>query len=99
MTVRRQLKECKGAGCVLQTEVTQEQSMALVEYIAHLSLKDWAAVPEDLRRLGFISADAPDSSVIAEPLGRILGQISLGASPTPAVYLSVSASHCRMQVG
>ena len=70
--------------CVLQTEVTQEQSMALVEYIAHLSLRDWAAVPEDLRRLGFISADAPDSSVIAEPLGRILGQISIGAAPPPA---------------
>lgn len=52
--------------------------MALVEYIAHLSLQDWAAVPEDLRRLGFISADAPDSSVIAEPLGRVLSQLSVG---------------------
>jgi hypothetical protein len=59
--------------------------MALVEYIAHLSLRDWAAVPEDLRRLGFISADAPDSSVIAEPLGRILGQISVGAARPPGV--------------
>lgn len=52
--------------------------MALVEYIAHLSLRDWAAVPEDLRRLGFIRPEAPDSSVIAEPLGRILTQLSVG---------------------
>jgi hypothetical protein len=77
---------------VLQTEVTQEQSMALVEYIAHLSLRDWAAVPEDLRRLGFISADAPDSSVIAEPLGRILGQISIGDYPGPAAPVSTRHS-------
>ena len=35
-------------------------------------------MPEDLRKLGFISGDAPDSSVIAEPLGRILTQLSAG---------------------
>jgi hypothetical protein len=67
--------------------------MALVEYIAHLSLRDWAAVPEDLRRLGFISADAPDSSVIAEPLGRILGQISLGNLLPSAVLRVLILSH------
>ena len=73
--------------------------MALVEYIAHLSLKDWAAVPEDLRRLGFISADAPDSSVIAEPLGRILGQISLGAAPPTAATILQASIHCRLHYG
>ena len=42
------------------------------------SRQDWAAVPNDLRKLGFIREDAPDSSAIAEPLGRILSQLSVG---------------------
>ena len=36
----------------LMTDVTPEQSLALVEYIAHLSVQDWNAVTGDLRRLG-----------------------------------------------
>jgi aarF domain-containing kinase len=36
------------------TDVTPEQSIALVEYIAHLSAKDWEAVTRDLVTLGFI---------------------------------------------
>jgi aarF domain-containing kinase len=49
-----------GAGkiCILDfglmTDVTPEQSIALVEYIAHLSAKDWEAVTRDLVTLGFI---------------------------------------------
>lgn len=37
-------------GCNLQ--VTPQQSLALVEYIAHLSVQDWTAVTSDLQRLG-----------------------------------------------
>lgn len=62
----------------LMTDVTPQQSMALVEYISHLSVQDWASVPDDLRKLGFIAADAPDASAMVEPLGRILTQLSAG---------------------
>lgn len=40
--------------------------------------QDWASVPEDLRKLGFIREDAPNSDAIAEPLGRVLTQLSAG---------------------
>lgn len=36
----------------LITEVTQEQQIALVEYIAHLTCEDWEAVSNDLVALG-----------------------------------------------
>ena len=39
-------------------QVTPEQSLALVEYIAHLSVEDWDHVAEDLRKLGFIPPGA-----------------------------------------
>ena len=37
-------------------QVTPEQSLALVEYIAHLSVQDWNGIALDLRKLGFIPA-------------------------------------------
>eukprot|EP00983_Pelagomonas_calceolata_P081622 1155635-Pelagomonas_calceolata.AAC.5 len=36
----------------LITEVTEEQQIALVEYIAHLTCEDWEAVSNDLVCLG-----------------------------------------------
>ena len=48
----------------LMTEVTPEQSIALVEYIAHLSVEDWDAVAVDLRKLGFIPPGGPERSNI-----------------------------------
>ena len=36
----------------LITEVTEEQQIALVEYIAHLTCEDWVAVSNDLVALG-----------------------------------------------
>ncbi|KAF8071031.1 aarF domain-containing protein kinase [Scenedesmus sp. PABB004] len=64
----------------LMTEVTPEQRIALVEYIAHLSTQDWDNVARDLQTLGFIPADAGDPVALgmAEPLGRILVQLSGG---------------------
>ena len=35
------------------TEVAPERRLALVEYIAHLSVQDWAGVAKDLVNLGF----------------------------------------------
>ena len=37
-------------------QVTPEQSLALVEYIAHLSVQDWNGIARDLRKLGFVPA-------------------------------------------
>lgn len=37
-------------------QVTPEQSLALVEYIAHLSVEDWDGIARDLRKLGFVPA-------------------------------------------
>jgi predicted unusual protein kinase regulating ubiquinone biosynthesis (AarF/ABC1/UbiB family) len=36
----------------LTTEVAEEQRIALVEYIAHLTCEDWEAVSNDLVLLG-----------------------------------------------
>ncbi len=36
----------------LMTEVTEEQRIALVEYIAHLTVEDWESVAQDLVTLG-----------------------------------------------
>ena len=52
----------------LMTEVTPEQSIALVEYISHLSVEDWDAVAVDLRRLGFIPPGGPGGASVCETL-------------------------------
>lgn len=36
----------------LMTEVSEDQRIALVEYIAHLTLEDWEGVARDLVHLG-----------------------------------------------
>ncbi|KAL0055837.1 hypothetical protein WJX82_004897 [Trebouxia sp. C0006] len=64
----------------LMTEVTPKQSLALVEYIAHLSVEDWNGIARDLRKLGFVPADAPEMAELGliAPLGNILSQLSQG---------------------
>lgn len=63
----------------LMTEVTEDQRLALVEYIAHLCTEDWANVALDLQRLGFIPADVDTQRAgLVEPLGRILKQLTGG---------------------
>ena len=48
----------------LHVQVTPQQSLALVEYIAHLSVQDWTAVTGDLQRLG--SAHNPTLHALTE---------------------------------
>lgn len=43
---------------MVNMQVTPEQSLALVEYIAHLSVEDWDGIAGDLRKLGFVPAGA-----------------------------------------
>lgn len=61
----------------LMGEVTEEQRNTLVEFIAHLSNKDWPNVIVSLNKLGFIPDDAPDpdEAGITHMLGTIMGQI------------------------
>ncbi len=51
------LRTADGKICVLDfglmTEVAPERRIALVEYIAHLSVQDWNGVARDLVNLGF----------------------------------------------
>lgn len=51
------LRTADGRICILDfglmTEVAPERRLALVEYIAHLSVQDWAGVARDLVGLGF----------------------------------------------
>ncbi len=43
----------------LSLQVTPDQSIALVEYIAHLSVEDWDMIPYDLAQLGFLPPGDP----------------------------------------
>jgi len=45
-------------------QVTPEQSLALVEYIAHLSVEDWNGIARDLRKLGFVPAGMPPAIIL-----------------------------------
>jgi hypothetical protein len=51
------LRTVDGRICILDfgmmTEVAPERQLALVEYIAHLSVQDWPGVARDLVKLGF----------------------------------------------
>eukprot|EP00878_Enallax_costatus_P013271 GHUV01013874.1.p1 GENE.GHUV01013874.1~~GHUV01013874.1.p1 ORF type:complete len:1255 (+),score=498.10 GHUV01013874.1:389-4153(+) len=82
------IRTTDGKICVLDfglmTEVTPEQRIALVEYISHLTTQDWENVARDLQTLGFIPADAGDPVAMgmAEPLGKILIQLSGGGGAT-----------------
>ena len=42
----------------MMTQIPPERSIALVEYIAHLSVRDWTSVAYDLSNLGFVPPGA-----------------------------------------
>ncbi|CAN0257094.1 unnamed protein product [Pylaiella littoralis] len=75
-----------GTLCVLDfglmTEVTKEQSYALLEYVVHLIAKDYPATLEDLIILGFISpevGDDPEKVALVVPLlAKVMEQLSEG---------------------
>lgn len=63
---------------MVAVQVTPEQSLALVEYIAHLSVEDWDGIARDLRNLGFVPA-GEDSSIRQSA-------DSCGCHPGPALH-------------
>ncbi|CAM9549029.1 unnamed protein product, partial [Hapterophycus canaliculatus] len=75
-----------GTLCVLDfglmTEVTEEQSYALLEYVIHLIAKDYPATLEDLIILGFISPEVGDDpekvDLVVPLLAKVMEQLSEG---------------------
>ncbi|KAK9866008.1 hypothetical protein WJX84_009124 [Apatococcus fuscideae] len=77
------LRTPEGKICILDfgmmTQVTPDQSIALVEYIAHLSVEDWDMIPYDLAQLGFLPPGVdPVKSGLIGPLSSILTQLVRG---------------------
>jgi aarF domain-containing kinase len=55
-------------------QVTPEQSLALVEYIAHLSVEDWNGIARDLRKLGFVPAGMQPAIILVSCHKKKQGQ-------------------------
>ena len=66
-------------------QVTPEQSLALVEYIAHLSVSDWNGIARDLRALGFVPPG--DLSLQMQSSLVILGCDKLNSKTMLALHL------------
>lgn len=66
----------------LMTEVTEDQRLALVEYVTHLSAKEYSNTLGDLVKLGFIpeevQSDPEKRDIVAPLLGSVLEQLSQG---------------------
>mmetsp|Transcript_16307 Transcript_16307/g.35263 ORF Transcript_16307/g.35263 Transcript_16307/m.35263 type:complete len:1034 (+) Transcript_16307:166-3267(+) len=64
----------------LMTEVTEDQRITLVEFIAHLTMEDWEGVAQDLVGLGFMPEGMPKDAhtKIAPLLQQVMGQIVRG---------------------
>ncbi|KAL4854874.1 Protein ACTIVITY OF BC1 COMPLEX KINASE 3 [Chlorella vulgaris] len=58
-------------------EVPADYSLALLEYIAHLSVGDWDSLADDLVALGFVDS-IQDKGKLVGPLGIILTELSAG---------------------
>ncbi|KAF5827894.1 ABC1 family-domain-containing protein [Dunaliella salina] len=69
----------------LITEVTEEQQVALVEYIAHLTCEDWEAVSHDLVSLGFMPEGMPADAV--QVVAPIMEKILIFISPANIVQV------------
>ncbi|CAN0085410.1 unnamed protein product, partial [Discosporangium mesarthrocarpum] len=66
----------------LMTEVAEDQRYALLEYVSHLTAKDYEATLNDLIVLGFIpkeiGEDPEKAAIVAPLLGTVLEQLSNG---------------------
>eukprot|EP00611_Tribonema_gayanum_P008597 TRINITY_DN18194_c0_g1_i1.p1 TRINITY_DN18194_c0_g1~~TRINITY_DN18194_c0_g1_i1.p1 ORF type:complete len:1066 (+),score=380.32 TRINITY_DN18194_c0_g1_i1:141-3200(+) len=66
----------------LMTEVTEEQRYALVEYVIHLTSKDYDATLQDLITLQFIDArvgaDPQKAALVVPLLAKVMEQLSEG---------------------
>ncbi|PSC69658.1 putative aarF domain-containing kinase chloroplastic [Micractinium conductrix] len=58
-------------------EIPRDYALALMEYIAHLSVGDWDSLVDDLVALGFVDS-VEDKQLLVGPLGAILTQLTAG---------------------
>ncbi|CEM00531.1 unnamed protein product [Vitrella brassicaformis CCMP3155] len=80
------LRTADGRLCVLDfglmTEIKPDQRVALVEYVAHLSARDYDKALNDLITLGFIppeiGADPEKRAIVVPLLSNVLGQLANG---------------------
>jgi len=80
------LRTPDGKLCVLDyglmTDITEDQRYGILEYIAHLSAKDYDATLTDLIGLGFIppemDEDPQKRAIVAPLLGQVLGELQKG---------------------
>lgn len=72
----------------LMSEVTDEQRVALVEYITHLALEDWDAIADDLVTLGFVPDGYDDfrDLDIKPVLKEMMGQLISGGEALSSSY-------------
>ena len=89
------LRTADGKICILDfglmTEVAPERRIALVEYIAHLSVQDWNGVAKDLVNLGF----TPEGTPLVPHIG---GGTLQWAGVTPGAALSLSLQESRQSL-
>jgi len=65
----------------LTTEVTRDQQYSIIEYISHLVAEDYAKVPKDLVKLGFVpesKVQAMEDSDVATALSYVFRQLAAG---------------------
>lgn len=55
--------------------MTEQQQVALIEYIAHLSLEDWGGVAKDLEALGFLPEDLSLEVEGNEQLEKVMAEV------------------------
>jgi hypothetical protein len=56
-------------------QIGEDQRLALVEYVAHLTAKDYNATLVDLVRLGFIPPEVAENEAKRNIVAPILGQV------------------------
>eukprot|EP00775_Hariotina_reticulata_P008036 gene8036-8231_t len=80
----------------LVTEVSEDQRIALVEFITHLTTEDWPAIVTDMISLGFLPHGLPAGQTVedlAPLMQKVLGQLIRGGG---IGGIDAFALHCDM---
>jgi len=86
----------------LVTEVTDSQKIALIEFIAHLTMEDWDALTSDLVTLGFMPGDMPEEArkhikpIMTQVFSKIINGGGLGKAGLNFTSLGMQLSHISM---
>lgn len=93
------LRTADGKICILDfglmTEVAPERRIALVEYIAHLSVQDWNGVARDLVNLGFTPEGDSVIPIASDSHQACFYVLSPCLASSPAVFSAHACTHSR----